>query len=324
MIMHPCSRVAGLLFSFALVTWAEDPPAPAELEVYLLAGQSNMEGQAVVDLDHAEHYNGGRGILRTVLDEERGGGRWAHLRADDGTWSEREDVHVWYRNGHDELKAGPLSIGYAVYGGRHHFGPELMIGHALGDAHENPVLLIKTAWGGKSLMHDFRPPSAGGETGPYYARMLEEYRAGLAAAQERFASLAGREPRLRGVFWFQGWNDMVDGEAAAQYADNLAHLIGDLRGEFAAPELPVVVGETGNCDDLEFRAAQRAGCEREGVGEYVRFVETAGFRRPAQESPNVGHGHHWFGNAESYLLIGEALGRAMCELTDGSEGKAPR
>ncbi len=28
-------------------------------------------------------------------------------------------------------------------------------------AYEEPVLIIKTAWGGKSLHTDFRPPSAG-------------------------------------------------------------------------------------------------------------------------------------------------------------------
>jgi hypothetical protein len=38
-------------------------------------------------------------------------------------------------------------------------------------------------------------------------------------------------------------------------------------------------------------------------------------KRPAKESPNVGHGHHWFGNAESYFLIGDALGRALLRLT---------
>ena len=44
------------------------------------------------------------------------------------------------------------------------------------------------------------------------------------------------------------------------------------------------------------------------------FVPTAHFRRPADESPNRGHGHHWFGNAASYLQIGEAMGLAMREL----------
>jgi hypothetical protein len=54
--------------------------------------------------------------------------------------------------------------------------------------------------------------------------------------------------------------------------------------------------------------------EREELAGTVAFVPTASFLRPKDESPNVGHGHHWFGNAESYLLIGDAMGRAMVEL----------
>jgi hypothetical protein len=44
------------------------------------------------------------------------------------------------------------------------------------------------------------------------------------------------------------------------------------------------------------------------------FVPTTAFARPKEQSPNVGHGHHWFGNAESYFLIGDALGKAMVDL----------
>jgi hypothetical protein len=48
----------------------------------------------------------------------------------------------------------------------------------------------------------------------------------------------------------------------------------------------------------------------------VRFVPTGDFLRRAEDSPNTGHGHHWFGNGESYLRIGDALGAAMGELVD--------
>ena len=44
------------------------------------------------------------------------------------------------------------------------------------------------------------------------------------------------------------------------------------------------------------------------------FVETRQFVRPAQESPNPGHGHHEFGNAETYFLVGDALGKGMVKL----------
>ena len=94
----------------------------------------------------------------------------------------------------------------------------------------------------------------------------------------------------------------------------MSHLIRDVRARLDNPKLPVVVGETGNMNNPELRAAQRAGCEQAGVPKHTTFVPTSAFLRAAKDSPNCGHGHHWFGNAESYLLIGDALGAALVEM----------
>jgi len=56
-------------------------------------------------------------------------------------------------------RKGPLTVGYGAR--RETIGPELGFGWVMGDAFEEPVLLIKCAWGGKRLAADFRPPSAG-------------------------------------------------------------------------------------------------------------------------------------------------------------------
>ena len=37
---------------------------------------------------------------------------------------------------------------------------------------KQPVLLLKTAWGGKSLDVDFRPPSSGGTVGETHGSMI--------------------------------------------------------------------------------------------------------------------------------------------------------
>ena len=282
--------------------------------VYLLAGQSNMEGQAVVGLDHEQYYNGGRGNLEEVLSREEEGRRFAHLRDERGAWTKRDDVFVWYRKAGKQLKAGPLEIGYAVYDDPHHFGPELQFGHVVGEQTEAPVLLVKTCWGGKSLFRDFRPPSAEGDTGPYYTQMIAEYKEAIGELGERFPQLKGHAPVLRGFVWFQGWNDMCDATGREQYAQNLELLIRDVRKDLGAPSLPVVVGETGNADHEGFRRSQRAGTEHEDFRGNVTFVPTRAFLRKPEDSPNVTHGHHWFGNAESYLLVGDALGRAALAL----------
>ncbi|NNC89605.1 MAG: hypothetical protein HKN82_14210, partial [Akkermansiaceae bacterium] len=58
----PASRL--ILFSglaAAMLAVLAAPPVLAEagpLRVFLLAGQSNMEGQGVVSMDHPDHYNG--------------------------------------------------------------------------------------------------------------------------------------------------------------------------------------------------------------------------------------------------------------------------
>ena len=288
------------------------PAAEAPLRVFLLAGQSNMEGQGVVEMDHPEHYNGGKGNLVWSMKNSVSKDRMKHLRDARGGWTERDDVEISFV-ARGKLRKGPLTIGYTGYGGRTHIGPELQFGHVVGDHFDEPVLLIKTAWGGKSLQKDFRPPSAGGETGPYYKQMIAEIRAALEA-------LGDRKHEICGFVWMQGWNDMVSKEATAEYAVNLEHLGNDIRAEFELPQLPIVVGELGNGGPAKpgsgmavFREAQKTGTAR--IPGAV-FVRTNRFARPAEQSPNTGHGHHWCGNAESYFLVGDALGRAMVELVE--------
>jgi hypothetical protein len=279
-----------------------------------------MEGQGVVDLDHPQYYNGGRGILKNVMKEPGNLKRYKHIQDANGKWVIRDDVWCRFQT-KNELKAGALTIGFAGYPGKHHIGPEFQFGHVLGDATAAPVLLIKTAWGGKSLYKDFRPPSSGGTVGPYYSQMLQETREALKAIPRDFPHLAKHEPKISGFVWFQGWNDaFAPAEERARYGDHLVHLIQDVRREFKAPALPVVVGELGNLADQAgknlklIRAQQKKGAADSRLGGNVIFVPTTAFARARDKSPNVGHGHHWFGNAESYFLIGDALGRAMLKL----------
>ncbi len=311
----------GLMFQGSALA---KQPGHSPVKVFVLAGQSNMQGQGVVDLDHPQHYNGGKGTLLHVMRNTKTPDLYAHLQDDKGGWVVRDDVHVRYRvkDGDDveAVKKGGLSIGFSGYPGRHHIGPEFQFGHVLGDYFDQPVVLIKTAWGGKSLYKDFRPPGAGGETGVYYKKMLAEVQEALASLDTDFPHLAGRKYQLAGFVWQQGWNDMFDKQALEQYEDNLVHLVRDVRAAWGMPRLPVVIGELGNGGDevgqnmLTLRQAQLAAARRKEMKGNVAFVKTTAFARPADQSPNVGHGHHWFGNAESYFLIGDALGTRMLEL----------
>ncbi|MCE9529083.1 MAG: hypothetical protein K8R36_23800 [Planctomycetales bacterium] len=291
--------------------------APKPLKVFILAGQSNMEGQAVVDLE-GKDYNDGKGTLAKLMRDEAKAAIFKHLKDADGKWIVRQDVWVRYKREQGPLLAGPLAFGFSVYGDEHHFGPELQFGHVLGDALENQVLIIKTAWGGKSLCKDFRPPSSGGEVGPYYTKMLAEVREALANLKKDFPGYDGRGYELAGFVWYHGWNDGVDPKnAVPEYEQNLVNLIKDVRKDLSAPKLPVVVGEiTGPWvhapEEWEkLRRAQATAAARPEFQGNVLFVPTRDFVRKPEESPNPGHGHHEFGNAETYFLVGDALGKGM-------------
>ena len=134
-----------------------------------------------------------------------------------------------------------------------------MVGESFKD---REVHLIKTAWGGKSLFKDFRPPSSKGETGKYYTKMVDEIRAGL-------ADFGPDGYELGGFVWMQGWNDMVSQEATAEYSKNLVNFVADLRKEFSLRNLPFVVGELGNGGEAKpnsgmakFREAQNEGVKK--------------------------------------------------------------
>ena len=102
-----------------------------------------------------------------------------------------------------------------------------------------------------------------------------------------------------------------------EYAQLLVNLVGDLRKEFNVPNMPVVVGELGNDGPVtsgamfEFRKAQEEGTKRI---KNALFIKTTDFARPPELSPCPTHGHHWYANAESYFLIGEAAGEGMKRL----------
>lgn len=309
------------IFLFLLLPMLGGAALPkGPIKVFILAGQSNMEGQAVVDLAGSD-YNGGKGTLQSYMSDPDKASTLSHLKNPDGSWRVRDDVWIRYQRENESLLAGPLGLGFSVYGDQHHFGPELQFGHVVGDALDNPVLLIKAAWGGKSLYKDFRPPSSGGETGKYYKLMIAQVHEALGSIGKDFPALKGRRYNLAGFVWWQGWNDGVDPKhAVPEYEQNLVNLIHDVRHDLHSPRLPVVIGElTGPWVKADggwaaLRKAQAAATERPEFAGNVLFVPTHDFVRKPEDSPNPGHGHHEFGNAETYYLVGDALGKGALQM----------
>ena len=333
----PLLAATALAVSACAVSVAHAVDKTRPVKVFILAGQSNMEGKAKVSL--LEHQ-----VAQPATRDLFG-----HLRKD-GRWVERDDVWVKFFD-----RKGKLTVGYGSPGC---IGPELGFGWVVGDRYDGQVLLIKTAWGGRSLYRDFRPPSAGlpaeavlekiladrrkrkPETTPddvkkpfgqSYREMLQEVRSTLADLKTPFPDYAGQGYELAGFVWFQGWNDMIDAAATAEYTTNLAHFIRDVRKDLKAPRLPVVIGQMGvdgpnpNQNVRKFKDAQAAVMELAEFQGNVAVVKTdvfwdmeadavfrKGWRQNLDEWNQVGsdYPYHYLGSVKTMYRIGRALGEA--------------
>ena len=205
---------------------------------------------------------------------------------------------------------GNLTVGY---GSPQRIGPELEFGNTVGDHYDEQVLIIKTAWGGKSLFRDFRPPSAGlpadevlqkllenqqkrrpqttladvkESFGRFYREMLGEVRGTLANIEEVFPEYEGQGYEIAGFVWFQGWNDMINSERTQPSTPkNMANFIRDVRKDLDAPKLPFVIGQLGvggtegkpNRKRQAFKDAQAAAGELPEFQGNVAVVKTDAF-----------------------------------------------
>lgn len=271
------------LIALSLLACGHASAAP--LKVYILAGQSNMEGHAKIE---TFDYIGDDPATAPLLKQMRGS---------DGKPTVCENVWISYLTGRYDGSAngegfGKLTAGYGARGDRPtedggKIGPEFTFGLTLDAALDEPVLIIKTAWGGRSLNTEFRPPSAGPyelndyqkklyygppghgvpkdmnqwleekkqETGRFYRYMIEHVKHVLADPKRVCPAYEAKDGyEIAGFVWFQGFNDMVDGHTYpdrgkpgrfAVYSDLLAHFIRDVRKDLDAPGMPFVIGVMG-------------------------------------------------------------------------------
>ncbi|MHC4253688.1 MAG: sialate O-acetylesterase, partial [Planctomycetota bacterium] len=137
----------------ALIVASPASAGTKPLKVYLLVGQSNMQGQANVrTLPHMTMDLASKALHDKIVDS-------------DGKPRVYEDVHITYLSGGrsgPNIKTGPLTVGFGSDGSKPDvLGPELGFGITIHEKLRQPILIIKTAWGGKSINTDFRSPSAG-------------------------------------------------------------------------------------------------------------------------------------------------------------------
>lgn len=319
-----------------------------KLKIFILAGQSNMVGYGKVDLGadltkatRTPHILGGAGSLRAMVNNNPAAYSYlvnpsktvTYTVAGDtktySSWVIRDDVWVssWDEGAIGaviERRKGALSVGFGdenvLPAG--YIGPEFGFGHMVGNGLVDKVLLVKTAWGGKSLAVDFRPPSSGGTTGPYYNEMLAKVRLVLADVKKFYPAYDGKGFEIAGLGWHQGWNDRINPKFVDEYEVNLANLIRDLRKDLNLPALPVVIANTGMADADKDPVAAKLVTAQGNVADpkkhpefagTVTVVDTRPFYYPLT-SPEVGFIYHWNYNGQSYFQIGESMGNAMLKL----------
>jgi hypothetical protein len=242
------------------------------LKIYLLVGQSNMQGHAAErTLAHLGMDPKTVPLLKAIQNAD------GSAKVHDQVWISSIDTSE-----ESGVKEGKLTVGYGAGGREPKIGPELTFGITMQKQVGEPILIIKTSWGGKSLNTDFRSPSAGPyqfnqgqienfkkrgqdlaeerrkraeRTGVYYRLMLEHTHKVLDNIKRVYPAYNAKASyELAGMVWFQGWNDMVDsgtyptrGQPGSYdaYSKNLAHFIRDVRRDLKAPKLPFVIGVMG-------------------------------------------------------------------------------
>ena len=245
--------------------------AAKPLKVFILAGQSNMQGHVNVS------------TFDSLADDPKTAPILKEMRNADGR--PRVCKKVWISSigcaGDDTTEQkGKLTAGFGA--STEEIGPEFTFGIYIEKLLNEPILIIKTSWGGKSLHTDFRPPSAkpyefcatelqghknrGDDmekeranvikaTGVYYRLMIEHVRKVLADVKRvvpEYDPAQGYE--LAGFAWFQGFNDLVSDWTYENrmkpggydmYGQLLADFIRDVRKDLSAPKMPFVVGVMG-------------------------------------------------------------------------------
>ena len=246
-------------------------------------------------------------------------GQWSMLESD-GEWNVLDNAYLYFPNGQGDTIRDHVSIGQGAYPDL--IGPELMFAHQMDEYYEDPILIIKTAWGGKSLAVDFRPPSAGGETGEYYNAMIQTIQQVTQNIETEFPEIGPTEFEISGFAWFQGWNDGGDDAYLNEYESNLHHLINDVRNDLGKPNLPFVVassghggyepnwGWIGDMQEIISVAQENVACDDATYGGSLGFIDTKPFYMNASDSPDDAV-HHFHNNALSFLNIGKYIGEEM-------------
>lgn len=321
------------------------------ITITYLKGGSSAFWMELVDLK-------GRGDLESAVKNE---GKFPWMVDEKGEWSVRNDVVLCESYLDKNVNKGGRSTALTATANGKHIGPELGFGYVMGTFYDEPVLLIKSDIGNRSLAWDCLAPGSkryvvdgkvyagykdfasswdeGSEaptTGGWYAgKQYDDYTQAIHGVLDNFDTLypqfKDQGYEVAGFVWWQGHKDQ-NPVHASRYEENMSNLIKAWRKEFKVPDAKWVLatiafggwdlGEPGKTiAEAQLAVSGDSGKHPEFKGN-VKTIEARGFWRSQAESP-TGTGYHYNHNAETYYLVGDALGRAMVELEGGKAAPGP-
>ena len=313
----------------------EKPGAPGKpIKVFILMGQSNMVGMGELGPETT------KGTLAYLTRTEK---KYPFL-VDGDKWTERKDVYYYDAR----LKKG-AALSPTANNGKS-IGPEVGFGYVMGHVLDEPVLVLKSCTGNRSLGWDLLPPGSKQYTfeGKTYAGYKDtpdswvegqpkkevkwyagkQYDDDMANAKEALRTIAKWYPgykdqgyEIAGFVWWQGHKDTGSAAHASKYEENLERLIDSLRKDYDAPKAKFVLatgcGNPGR-EGLGKKIAE-AQLAVADVKKYPKFennvkaVDSRDLWREVADSPK-NQGYHYNRNAETYLEVGLRLGWAMADL----------
>ncbi len=346
---------AALLAVLAFPVTAKDLPAqlpdpdgkPADMskpvQVYILLGQSNMVGAGRIKGEKD-------GTLTYAVKEKK---LYPYLVDDEGNWTVRKDVRYVRVMGSGTGRMRRFNNEWmTISGGR--MGPEYGIGHYVGYATNAPVMILKSCIGNRSLGWDLLPPGseryeveekgktmvyAGYRDSPdkwekgtepkkigWYAGM--QYDGDVANAKKVLAELDKHYPgakgyEVAGFFFWQGDKDRYNAAHASRYEKNLVHFIRQLRKDFNAPKAKFVCATLGQTKkDAKGNEGLILNAQFAVDGKTGKYKEFKGNVATVYTNPlskgGASNGHYG-GNAETYMNVSQAMGKAMVELMEGKD-----
>ncbi len=275
-----------------------------DYRLYLLAGQSNMDGYGyVAELPAGLDQPVARVMIftgQTGLDDERQGGVgiWEPLRPGHGTGFQSDG------------KTNTLSD---------RFGPELSFGRTLAAlAPGENIAIVKYSRGGSGLAADI----GYGSWDPDYTRNggINQYDHALATIRNALAwrdiDGDGVTDRLvpAGIVWMQGETDAnASPDSAAGYRANLTRMMNLLRAALRVDDLPVVIGKiTDSGMDADGAMMDYIATVHEAQREFAETDACAIWVTAIDELTHSDDAWHY--DTAGYLRMGTEFAVAMTEL----------